>query len=63
MKLLKRKALVTRPFLERRTLLHQSFNEVDGEFAFAKSMTGTNVDEIQAFLDESVTGETEVFYC
>lgn len=50
-------ALVKRPFIERRALLHQSFNEIEGEFAFAKSMTGTNIEEIQAFLDESVTGE------
>ena len=43
-------------FLERRKLLHDSFNEIEGEFAFAKSMTGSNIEEIQTFLDDSVAG-------
>ena len=57
-KVLTCQALVTRPFMERRARLHQSFNEIEGEFSFAKSMTGTNIEEIQAFLDESVSGES-----
>ncbi|KAI8927194.1 ATP-dependent DNA ligase [Entophlyctis helioformis] len=53
------KPLVGETLKRRRELLHESFNEVDGQFYFAKSMTSSNVDEIQTFLDESVTGNCE----
>ncbi|KAF9076270.1 ATP-dependent DNA ligase [Rhodocollybia butyracea] len=39
---------------ERRKLLREHFNPVPGEFDFAKSSDGETVDEIQAFLEESV---------
>jgi DNA ligase 1 len=51
--------LLQTPFQERRKLLHESFVEVKGEFAFAKSMDATSVEEIQAFLEESVKDSCE----
>lgn len=47
-------AVVKKPLRERRELLRSSFLPVEGEFAFAVSMNGQEIDEIQAFLDESV---------
>ncbi|KAK9322496.1 hypothetical protein V1517DRAFT_323310 [Lipomyces orientalis] len=51
--------LLQTPLCERRKLLHEAFNEVEGEFAFAKYMDGINVDEIQEFLDQSVKDSCE----
>ncbi|KAG9078269.1 ATP-dependent DNA ligase Cdc17, partial [Ceratobasidium sp. 370] len=39
---------------ERRELLRKHFQEVDCEFAFAKSSDGETIEEIQGFLEESV---------
>lgn len=39
---------------ERRKLLRDHFQEVDCEFAFAKSSDGETTEEIQVFLEESV---------
>ncbi|QRV78457.1 ATP-dependent DNA ligase [Ceratobasidium sp. AG-Ba] len=47
-------SLLKRNLQERRELLRQHFQEVDCEFAFAKSSDGETVDEIQGFLEESV---------
>lgn len=52
-------ALVTKSLRERRELLHKAFNPVEGEFAFATSMNGQELDEIQVFLDESVKASCE----
>ncbi|KAF0287022.1 DNA ligase 1 [Amphibalanus amphitrite] len=52
-------SLVTQTFEKRREKLRASFKEVEGEFAFAKSMDSTNVEDIQEFLDESVKGNCE----
>jgi DNA ligase-1 len=52
-------AIVEKPLRERRALLHSSFNQVDGEFAFATSMNGQEIEEIQTFLDESVKASCE----
>lgn len=52
-------AIVERPLRERRELLHKSFVPVEGEFGFATSMDGQELDEIQAFLDESVKASCE----
>lgn len=46
-------------FQERRKLLHDNFTEVKGEFAFAKNMDLTSIEEIQAFLEESVKDSCE----
>ena len=39
---------------ERRALLREHFQEVPGEFTFAKSSDCDTVEEIQAFLEDSV---------
>ncbi|KAK3943071.1 DNA ligase 1 [Diplogelasinospora grovesii] len=52
-------AIVEKSLRERRELLKQSFQPVEGEFAFATSMDGQELDEIQHFLDESVKASCE----
>lgn len=49
-------ALVRKPLRERRDLLHEHFQEVEGEFVIAKSMISSDTEDIQVFLDESVKG-------
>jgi DNA ligase-1 len=46
--------LITKELHERRALLFEHFQLVEGEFAFAKSSDGTTTEEIQTFLEESV---------
>ncbi|KAG1672815.1 DNA ligase 1 [Nymphon striatum] len=52
-------SLVGEPFAVRREKLHESFNEIDGEFVFAKSKDSSNTEEIAEFLEESVKGNCE----
>lgn len=52
-------AVVEKSLRERRDLLHGAFNPVQGEFAFASSMNGQEIDEIQTFLDDSVKASCE----
>ncbi|KAI1755385.1 hypothetical protein F4782DRAFT_403276 [Xylaria castorea] len=52
-------AVVEKPLRERRELLHNAFQSVEGEFAFATSMNGQELEEIQVFLDESVKASCE----
>ncbi|KFY04928.1 hypothetical protein O988_00406 [Pseudogymnoascus sp. VKM F-3808] len=52
-------AVVEKPLRERRELLHTAFAPVEGEFAFATSMNGQEIDEIQTFLDDSVKASCE----
>lgn len=52
-------AVVEKPLRERRDLLHSAFIPVEGEFGFATSMNGQEIDEIQTFLDESVKASCE----
>ncbi|KAH8801498.1 ATP-dependent DNA ligase [Xylogone sp. PMI_703] len=52
-------AVVKKTLHERRELLRSSFIPVEGEFAFASSMNGQEIDEIQTFLDESVKASCE----
>ncbi|KAJ3558816.1 hypothetical protein NM688_g696 [Phlebia brevispora] len=47
-------SLLQRPFSERRALLKEHFQEVPGEFSFAKASDCETVEEIQAFLEESI---------
>ncbi|TPX30802.1 hypothetical protein SmJEL517_g05729 [Synchytrium microbalum] len=51
--------LIKEPLIKRRELLHKHFQEIEGEFHFAKSMDTGDVAEIQTFLDESVVGNCE----
>ncbi len=52
-------AVVSKSLRERRELLHGAFTPVEGEFAFATSINGQELDEIQHFLDESVKASCE----
>ncbi|KAI1335737.1 DNA ligase [Xylariaceae sp. FL0016] len=52
-------AVVEKPLRERRELMHGAFNAVEGEFAFATSMDGQELEQIQVFLDESVKASCE----
>ncbi len=52
-------ALVEKPLRSRRELLRASFMPAEGEFAFATSMNGQELDDIQTFLDESVKASCE----
>ncbi|KAK3494449.1 DNA ligase [Neurospora hispaniola] len=52
-------AVVEKSLRERRELLREAFKPVEGEFAFATSMDGQELDEIQTFLDESVKAGCE----
>ncbi|KAL7418448.1 ATP-dependent DNA ligase Cdc17 [Cryptotrichosporon argae] len=47
-------SVLTRELKDRRALLREHFQAVEGEFDFAKSSDGSTTDEIQAFLEESV---------
>jgi len=51
--------LVTKPFLERRKLLHENFNEVEGVWKFATFLDTSDIDELQNFLEDSVKGNCE----
>ncbi|KAF2995139.1 hypothetical protein E8E14_002751 [Neopestalotiopsis sp. 37M] len=52
-------AVVEKSLRERRELLHKSFQPVEGEFAFATSMDGQELEEIAQFLDDSVKASCE----
>lgn len=51
--------VVEKSLRERRQLLLDSFEPVEGEFLFATHMDGQELDEIQTFLDESVKASCE----
>ncbi|KAK8019172.1 hypothetical protein PG990_004310 [Apiospora arundinis] len=52
-------ALVEKSLRERRELMYESFNPVEGEFAFATSMDGQEIEQIQTFLEESIKASCE----
>ncbi|KXT13760.1 hypothetical protein AC579_6598 [Pseudocercospora musae] len=52
-------ALVNRPFRERREAMYGAFEEVEGEFAFAKHGNSREIEEIQTLLDESIAASCE----
>ncbi|EDW31518.1 GL11174 [Drosophila persimilis] len=51
--------LVTSPLSERRKLLLEHFQEVEGEWKFATALDTNDIDEVQQFLEESVKGNCE----
>lgn len=51
--------LVRRPLAERRRLLQEHFNQVEGVWEFAKSKDCTSIEEVQQFLDEAIKGSCE----
>lgn len=52
-------ATVKKTLRERRALLHEAFEPVEGEFAFAQFGNTRDVEEIQTLLDESVKASCE----
>ena len=52
-------SLVRESFRKRRSLLHSSFKEVEGEFLFATAKDCKDTEEIQEFLEESIKGQCE----
>ena len=52
-------ALVNKPFRERRQLMYDAFEEVEGEFSFAKYGNTREIEEIQTLLEDSVKASCE----
>nr|POE56105.1 dna ligase 1 [Quercus suber] len=52
-------ALVNKPFRERRDLMYGAFEEVEGEFTFAKYGNTREIEEIQTLLEDSVKASCE----
>ncbi|XP_017466539.1 PREDICTED: DNA ligase 1 isoform X1 [Rhagoletis zephyria] len=52
-------ALTSKNFAERRQLLRENFNEVEGEFQFPTSCDTNDPDDIQGFLENSIKGNCE----
>ena len=52
-------ALVNKSFRERRELMYKSFEEIEGEFAFAKFGNSREIEEIQTLLDEAIAASCE----
>ncbi|XP_017070340.2 DNA ligase 1 [Drosophila eugracilis] len=52
-------ALVTKNLSERRKLLLENFQEVEGEWKFATALDTNDIDEVQQFLEESIKGNCE----
>ncbi|KAL7737441.1 hypothetical protein ACLKA6_007584 [Drosophila palustris] len=52
-------SLVTKPLSERRKLLFEHFQEVEGEWKFATALNTNDMDEVQQFLEESIKGNCE----
>lgn len=52
-------ALVNKSFRERRQQMWEAFDEVEGEFAFAKYGDTKEIDEIQTLLDDSIKASCE----
>lgn len=52
-------AVVNKSFRERRESMYSAFNEVEGEFAFAKYGNTDQLEEIQTLLEESIKASCE----
>ncbi|ALC42618.1 DNA-ligI [Drosophila busckii] len=52
-------SLVTKPLSERRMILFENFQEIEGEWKFATALNTDDMDEVQQFLEESIKGNCE----
>ncbi|XP_056116079.1 DNA ligase 1 [Rhinichthys klamathensis goyatoka] len=52
-------SLVREPLSKRRALLRESFEEIEGEFVFARSLDADNTETIAEFLEQSVRDSCE----
>lgn len=53
------KSLITNSFAERRKCLLENFSPIEGKFQFAASRDSSDLNELQAFLDQSVKDSCE----
>ncbi|KAI9468530.1 MAG: ATP-dependent DNA ligase [Benjaminiella poitrasii] len=53
------KSLIQESLQKRREKLYESFQETENEFYFAKHMDSNNIEDIQTFLDISITNNCE----
>ncbi|XP_073962847.1 DNA ligase 1 [Choristoneura fumiferana] len=53
------RALVREPLEERRRLLRENFNEVEGSWQFAVAKDCSSMEEVQQFLEDAVRGSCE----
>ncbi|RUS21673.1 DNA ligase [Endogone sp. FLAS-F59071] len=51
--------LLQKPFATRRQLLHESFQEIEGQFGFARYQDTSNIEDIQTFLETSIQENCE----
>lgn len=52
-------SLIAKAFEDRRSVLHENFQQVDGKFQFATYKDSSDLDELQVFLDQSVKDSCE----
>ncbi|KAK6464297.1 ATP-dependent DNA ligase [Scheffersomyces coipomensis] len=52
-------ALITKSLNERRVIMKENLNEIEGRFQFATARNSSNLDELQQFLDQSVKDACE----
>lgn len=52
-------SMIQKPLSERREYMYRNLKEIDGKFRFATKMDTDNVDEINKFLDKSVSDACE----
>ena len=52
-------AMVNKPFRERRDAMYAAFEEVEGEFSFAKFGNSREIEEIQTLLEDSIKASCE----
>lgn len=53
------KSLITKSFEERRNVLFENFQTIEGKFHFATYKNSSDLDELQSFLDQSVKDSCE----
>lgn len=64
-------SLIKKPFYERRRLLYEHFQEVEGEWKFATKIDANDIEQVQHFLDDAVKGScflcllyyNNIYYC
>lgn len=55
------RSLINEPFLVRRHLLYDYFNEVEGHWKFATKLDTNDMEQVQVFLEEAIEGRSLFF--